>query len=105
MSKEALEASIAKWRVNAVSHPADVKTGVDFCPLCDLYYQHNCRGCPVRERTGALFCQQTPYSWAALLCTYDDKDLYTPAKVAEFHEAAWEEVAFLESLRSDDDVA
>lgn len=31
------------------------------CSLCGLFYQEECAGCPIDERTGRINCRGTPY--------------------------------------------
>jgi len=93
---EALQASIEKWKRNAVAKtPTEYTTGSDTCPLCAVFIRRRCEGCPVREQTGVAWCIRTPYQ---------------PARDAKYHWAAGTgrarqariaaraEVAFLESL-------
>lgn len=67
MTKEALEASIRHWEENvAAETPYDASTSGRECALCGLYYDRDCKGCPVFERTGYECCELTPYENAAL---------------------------------------
>lgn len=55
----ALRGSIEKWRRIVVG--TDEDRGASNCPLCHEFLAKSCRGCPVRERTGKMFCWGTPY--------------------------------------------
>ena len=88
--------------------------GSGSCALCRLFHAiYNCRRCPVKERTGEPYCNNTPYA-AAL----DAKDswMYGDDEVTwqeghefivmwrlreEFKNAARDEIRFLESLREE----
>jgi hypothetical protein len=68
MSREALEASIEKWRKNSEATAwSQVSVGPDDCPLCLVYNKSlteshgTCEGCPVMKKTGKPFCHDTPY--------------------------------------------
>ena len=88
----ALEKSIEKWRKKAtVADVEDARLGVNDCPLCTLFYNRGCRGCPVWARTGRHGCSETPYDAAVMFFSRDDLE--------QFRDAAQKEVAFLESLR------
>lgn len=56
----ALKGSIAKWE--AIVAGTGREDGPNNCPLCKMFYfKVDCKGCPVRERTGKEACQGTPY--------------------------------------------
>lgn len=57
-ARTALRGAIRKWR-NVVLGKAP-GTEKD-CPLCALYLAKRCCGCPVRERSGKMWCVDTPY--------------------------------------------
>lgn len=62
----ALRASIKHWRENVnAEKPEDVKLGVDYCPLCSVFYNEGCRGCPVSNKTERGYCGGSPYEDAA----------------------------------------
>lgn len=89
---KALKASIAKWEKNArVRNLDNAKIGAKECPLCRLFADDGCLGCPVRQATGMKRCWGTPWEDAC------DAKLYSK-DVAAFRAAAREEVAFLRSL-------
>lgn len=94
----ALEASIAKWKRNALAMaPNDYLTGSGDCPLCILFHADACRGCPVMDITGEPYCDGTPYKSAYRIhekwCLFGG-----PRDGQKARDAAREEVAFLESL-------
>jgi hypothetical protein len=81
----ALKRSIKKWKRNAAGKPA--KTGCADCPLCVLFWEDNCRGCPVYKHTGRIDCRETPYVQEALFLQGEN-----------FVKNSQKEVEFLESL-------
>ncbi len=98
---EALEGSIAKWR--AVADGTGVDDGTENCPLCVRFYGKGklCAGCPVREKTGEPYCDDTPYEvWDGMQYALDRdfSDSYV-ADTPELKAIALKEVAFLEALR------
>lgn len=105
---EALRASISHWQDNAnviELHGASVSS--KDCALCKLFLDNYCRGCPVAEVSGHLFCGNTPYNrafkthdvWCATTKYTDEFD----AARTEFREAAKAELKFLESLLPKED--
>lgn len=86
-TKEALEGSIKKWE--GIVDGTIIDRGQDNCPLCQLFFENSCRGCPVSIRSGKRFCRNTPY---------DDYD------VTESQDAAEAELDFLISLRDPTEV-
>lgn len=93
---EALKASISAWEGKlAEENPENIRTGATACPLCRLFYYYDCRGCPVKEKTGKPLCSGTPYNAASnarldwLLEVVTRKD---------FQLAAQAEIDFLKSL-------
>ncbi len=92
----ALKASIEKWERNAQAEmPTDVLTGVEDCPLCELFFSKVCEGCPVAEAVNAIYCRRTPYGRADQLQRLWGGD---DAAASDFHAAAQAEVDFLKSL-------
>lgn len=100
--QEALEKSIEKWRKLASVGSCDENISSTTCPLCHLFLyefnknrsvQDDCIGCPVQQRVQALGCNNSP--WKAVL----GAKLYGTTE--EFRAAAADELAFLESLRTD----
>lgn len=96
---EALKASIAKWERNAEAKmPDEFLIGGDDCPLCVMFNNEDdfpgCRGCPVFEKTGRLYCNDTPYRRAVV--AYIDWREFGRREGALV--AAHAEVSFLKSL-------
>lgn len=59
--KEALLASINKWRANARGPQfAPPLIGIENCPLCAVYFEGGCAGCPVAVFTGQTKCHAMP---------------------------------------------
>ncbi len=54
-----LRGSVRKWK-NIVDETG-TDEGVENCPLCKLYYDKNCKGCPVSIATGKINCDGSPY--------------------------------------------
>jgi len=94
---KALRGSIAKWEAIVAGTGED--KGIFNCPLCLLFNSgdgNRCKGCPVAESVGEIFCFHTPYSeWSELDddVVYDDNGL-----TAEGRRLAQAEVDFLKSL-------
>ena len=89
-TREALLGSIEKWE-GIVAGTGEDK-GVLNCPLCKMFYNKGCDGCPVAEKAGDFLCRGTPYENYVRACIYADS---TPEKITAAAEA---ELAFLQSL-------
>lgn len=59
MTMEALDGSILKWE--KIVDGTGIDDGRDNCPLCQLFWEDDCNGCPVEENTGMTNCIGTPY--------------------------------------------
>lgn len=95
---EALRASIAKWRTNAlVRHPRDAQIGSSTCALCTLYLNNHCIGCPVFE-VASCFCENTPYVEAWNAHARWSAHPHEVSKGDAFRAAALAEAEFLEEL-------
>lgn len=93
---EALKASIEKWERNArVRSPQNYRLQASDCPLCDLFFNKACIGCPVMIETGADCCDNSPYRSAVLA---HRRWMNGEGTVQQARAAAREEVAFLKSL-------
>jgi len=63
----ALNASIEKWEKRAGGDHSE-SPGLRSCPLCKVFHEDyreggkSCDGCPVFERTGYRYCENTPYT-------------------------------------------
>jgi len=53
----ALQGSIAKWE--AIVYDGGIDEGISNCPLCCLFIEDDCIGCPVRAAAGP-WCTNTP---------------------------------------------
>lgn len=62
IDRAALMASIEKWERNAVAKTFDdVLIGPNHCPLCKIYLDDDCAGCPIYAKSGVRYCSNTPY--------------------------------------------
>lgn len=106
IAKKALIASIKKWEANLEASCEDVKRGKDNCQLCVEFWNKDCEGCPVFNKTGKEHCQLTPYEraeyahdvWSNLIEDDEDPEYISDAEQA-FRDAAQDEINFLRSLR------
>jgi hypothetical protein len=100
-AKEALKASIQKWKFVARKIKENKKaiwvSGTRTCALCNLYAKdfsvNGCSGCPVFLKTKTKSCVGTP------VCDYEKYNMET---WEEYYELAQKEVRFLESLEVKD---
>ena len=98
---KALKGSIRKWK--RIEEGKGVDRGPDNCPLCKLFfYQCDCKGCPVFEKTGLPNCSGTPYDeWADAVYPYPrpkNEPKHPRATTPKLVAIAREEREFLESL-------
>jgi hypothetical protein len=93
MSKKtltALQGAIKKWE--SIARGEGLDQGIENCPLCQLYFDDICRGCPINNKTGTS-CDGTPYeAWC------DIAGIDNTADTPERKKAALAEVRFLKSL-------
>ncbi len=90
---KALEESIEHWQ--RLADGCEEEIGCRSCPLCKLFIQDNCNGCPVAEKTGVKYCYGSPYQLRDLDSFMgDDEKSHNPS----FLKAAKEEVEFLRSM-------
>lgn len=104
-TEEALERSIKHWREleQVTARPFLDHITSRNCPLCDLFIDNDCGGCPVYESTSdgrRERCERTPWAraWNALIAWSPKED---QEKAAHFRAAAKAEREFLESLREE----
>lgn len=93
---DALYRSTEKWRRNASCRRIEeAQTGYLTCPLCAIFYDRDCNGCPVMLDTGQAMCRGTSYLEAA-----EAKDLVRAgvAPLSDFHAPAKEYADLLERL-------
>ena len=89
---DALDASIERWDEIAANGDYSTPLGCNFCPLCALHREADCRSCPVFEVTGYEACLGTPY--------HDVVNVRRAVGTVEhFRQAAAAEALFLRSLR------
>ena len=122
-TKDALESSIVVWeKKRDATDPNEIGLGPWTCPLCTLFNTashitpvNRCMGCPVFERTGKKFCENTPYANMAMALASvrnAHAKLETPSNALSCsmaREVAWNEwrarankqVQFLKSLRGE----
>ena len=97
---KALKESIEHWkRIVSDTRLPDESIYGDDCPLCALHFERNvsnddnqCKGCPVKERTGQPHCHGSPWFDVCILEKYGEED--SP----QFRVAARAELKFLRSL-------
>jgi hypothetical protein len=104
---KALDGSIKKWEQIVASTDA-IDHGWRNCPLCTLFNnatKHGngvCRGCPVRDNTGDLYCDSSPYAdWADHMAAHNSRDWSRIADCAECSRLALAELLYLQSLRAE----
>lgn len=93
--RNAIRGSIEKWEKIAGGEGVD--HGPNNCPLCKLFIDNNCVGCPIFTLTGGIYCDETPYrEWY----TYVEQEMDPPYRVFDKHskEFARQEVAFLKQF-------
>lgn len=92
----ALFRSVEKWQRNATcTRIEEAQTGWMTCPLCAIFYERECVGCPVMAHTGQAMCRGTTYLEAA-----DAKGLVQVglAPLSDFHTPAKQYADLLERL-------
>lgn len=90
--RKALHGSINKWKKIAVGELID--RGIDNCPLCQMFWGDDCKGCPVEVDTKAVGCRRTPYDdWII-----EGGGVSSLANTRFLQTVALKEVAYLESL-------
>lgn len=89
-TEEMLALSIFKWyfisQYNGLLHDGGTIT----CGLCHLYFDGWCEGCLIKNETGSMICEGTPY---ARYC-----EALTEGDLAKAQSAAQEEMDFLRQL-------
>lgn len=99
-TRTALEKSITRWRELARRKLVrNLDLGPHQCPLCRrflLVTTQACVGCPVRRRTGRLYCAGSPYEAAHSALVWNHPDARVTPELRKAMEA---ELAFLISLR------
>lgn len=99
-TENALRGSIAKWE--AIVAGTDIDKGPVNCPLCQMFMQNECEGCPVAIASEATCCDNTPYEMFSAVAerVSADKDwrTFSRATSPEAKAAAQAELDFLKSL-------
>jgi len=105
-TKKALEESIAHWeRMRASRSVTDFfkeRPSDGDCALCNLFIRHDCKGCPVMERTGEMGCEKSPYIKANKALFNWERDSVGKGRTVwrtVWRRAATREINFLRSLR------
>ncbi len=60
-TRKALEGSIEKWK--EIERGDGMDLGITNCPLCALFVNDCCSGCPVLTATGHAYCVMSPYGY------------------------------------------
>ena len=90
---KALKGSIDKWK--KIVAGTGVDNGAANCPLCNLFVDSECKGCPVAAKVKDYTCCSTPWIDWVLLHSYG---MPHKAKTAKQKTAAKAELKFLRSL-------
>jgi len=99
---EAINGNIKKWKNIKRGKGAD--EGID-CPLCQLFFTNDCRGCPIYEQGGFPYCVATPWAkWSDHQRIYHDRmagEGVGPLKIlcSKCRSLAAEEIKFLKGVR------
>lgn len=68
---KALHGSVRKWIKIATWKGED--NGIDDCPLCEKFYDDECKACPVSMKTGKSSCVASPYTnWRIATRIYEE---------------------------------
>lgn len=94
---EGMDISIVKWKTIIeyikTNNVLPLCGAMDTCGLCMMYHQDSCNGCPIAEKTGYTFCQNTPHEeW---------EDIDNPGLVKDGLEVATKELEFLQQIKYD----
>lgn len=96
MDKKTLEASITEWeRKRIAQYPGGVNS--NYCPLCDLYGNDGCLGCPIYD-AGFEGCKDTPWFMTRIKLSNWGLEPNNPTFYQEWKDAAQAEIDFLKSL-------
>jgi hypothetical protein len=96
----ALEGSIEKWEKIVMGTGKD--EGCSNCPLCEEFWNYQCKDCPVRQATGQIYCRGTPYAkWADMQEEYVLPDGDWIAETPEQRMIAMNMLSFLRELHPD----
>lgn len=96
--RAALQASISHWEKNMQAmEPQKANTSRGGCALCGLFWEDDCKGCPVLTATGHTRCRAAPYAEADAALDYW-YEMPTPENRAAFHDVARAMHEFLVTL-------
>lgn len=95
-TRTALEKSIAKWE--GIVAGTETDKGAGNCALCKLFIDDDCVNCPVKAKSGAGWCNNTPYVLWTEYTIYSRSQGGRRAKGALQIGIAAEERDFLRSL-------
>lgn len=85
--------SIKRWKRLAIGKRLEGESvGPEQCPLCCLYLEEECKGCPIARHMQRQFCAKTPCEKADAM--YDEYGLDS----MEFRAAARKELEFLKQV-------
>jgi len=87
-----LEASIEHWEEIVNEPMGTIDFEADDCPLCKVYWDSLCVGCPIQKATGEQNCKGTPYEDVCLSLAEEDE--------VGFKRHATQMLDFLKSLTS-----
>jgi len=102
--EKALEKSIKHWEKIVIGENYST---TDNCSLCNLFFINDCEGCPIKEKTGQVQCNASPFREFINHINLNHKS-FIP--VSNFHyqtycpeckRLAREELEFLKSLRKE----
>ena len=94
---EALKGSIRKWEM--IVQGTGIDKGTANCPLCRLFFEAGCKGCPVEKRMGISGCVDSPYDdWDVHQCWHEELCLPYSLHCVKCQRLAIKELEFLVSL-------
>ena len=104
-TRKALNKSIKHWKRMALFTDVErfrhEEPNARHCALCSLFRDFGgCAGCPVKEKTGEDFCNNTPYEYASGRYCYVD-DAPTKSDWESWRKAAQAEIDFLKGVRDE----
>lgn len=93
---DALKGSIHKWE--QIRDGLIEDQGTHNCPLCKLFHDIHCVGCPIQQHTGKMNCAGSPYEDYNDYVFYNDHNDYDPNDPDVEKKLAQDELDFLISL-------
>lgn len=92
----ALFASIQHWK--RIVRGKESSEGTENCALCQEFFDSNCKGCPVQEKTGQTSCFDTPYIKFFTRTEPEDGGIGHWARTPKAVRAAEKELKFLKGI-------